>query len=522
MAAADAPVKMAWGYGGSAMQMEGGWNQGGKGPSVFDVAYMDPAAHPTHGTPFRAADHYNRVKEDLGYLGQLGATAYRFSVSWPRILPNCTGTPNPEGIKFYSDMIDEIRRQGAEPFLTMYHWDLPQSCQDQFNGWQSNQIIDAFANYANVLFDSFGDRVDYWLTLNEPRANCDFCMKQPQFAPFTSTSEAVFYQCMHNSFLAHGTVVKNARARKDSATWKISLPSITDWHDPDPGATATSYYASTLLQVEWYFDPCFRGDYGPNIKKLFPLPTFTAAEQAMMKDSCDFIAVNMYNSNTNGMPALPPGESAPFTAQEVDDATARTYWPHPRPEGVRALPKYLYDRFNKDVVIAELGYHVPRSQETTYAQSIQDDLRVEYWRLNAPNLISLIKEDKVPVIAMLAWSLIDNYEFNSYEFRWGHIAVDYFDPVTGKVNTDKGSLKRTIKSSAFYMRDFFGNNTVSPFGTKQVKSSSTTTSAAVSASTGAAVSTAAQASTTKSSGASNLVAHLVETLSAMMAGILFL
>ncbi|KAJ3409004.1 hypothetical protein HDU80_003660 [Chytriomyces hyalinus] len=123
----------------------------------------------------------------------------------------------------------------------------------------------------------------------------------------------------------------------------------------------------------------------------------------------------------------------------------------------------LYERYEKEVVITELGYHVPRSVEATFEQAVNDDLRVKYWEMNAPNVIALITEDNVPLTAVLAWCLIDNYEFESYEFRWGHIAVDYWDPATGKVNNDKGSLKRAIKKSAIYMRDFFGNHTVSPF-----------------------------------------------------------
>ncbi|KAI8843818.1 glycoside hydrolase superfamily [Chytriomyces cf. hyalinus JEL632] len=420
--AATAPVKLAWGFGGSAMQMEGAWNQGGKSPSVFDTAYIDHQTRPTYGTPFRSADHYHRMKEDLGYLGQLGATAYRFSVAWTRILPNCTGTPNPEGIKFYSDMIDEVKRQGAEPYLTMFHWDLPQSCQDQFNGWQSDRIIEVFADYANILFDNYGDRVNYWLTSNEPRANCDFCMYRPKFPPFTTTSDAVYYQCIHNSFLAHATVVRNARARSDSANWKISIPNVVDWIDPDPGAAAKEYYESTLMQIEWFFDPCFRGDYGPNIKRLLPLPEFTPAQQELMKNSCDYIGINIYNSMTNDLPADPPGETTSYTSQEAGKPSA--YWPHPRPEGVRALPKMLYERYEKEVVITELGYHVPRSVEETFEQAVNDDLRVKYWEMNAPNVIALITEDNVPLTAVLAWCLIDNYEFESYEFRWGHIAVD--------------------------------------------------------------------------------------------------
>ncbi|KAJ3004119.1 UNVERIFIED_CONTAM: hypothetical protein HDU68_005295, partial [Siphonaria sp. JEL0065] len=455
-----------------SMQMEGGWNLDGKGPSVFDHAYLNKAEHPTHGTPYRAANHYNQTKQDLAFLGQLGATAYRFSVAWSRILPGCTGAVNQAGVQYYSDMIDEVRRQGAEPFLTMFHWDLPQACQDQFGGFQSPQFIDAFANYADVLFKNFGSKVNYWLTLNEPRANCDFCLHRPQFAPFTTTSDELYYQCMHNSILAHATVVQAARKLPNSSKWKFSLPSIMEWHDPDPGAIATDTTsdegASTIRQTEWYFDPCFFGDYGPGIKKVHPLiPTFTPAQQALINGTCDFVAVNIYSSFSGDLPPNPIGEDAAYPLQEIDDYQFHynmPYWPHPRPEGTRALPNFLYKRYGKEIVITELGYHVPRTLETTFEQAVNDTLRVDFWKLNAPQIIATVVEDKVPLTAVLAWSLIDNYEFYTYEFRWGHIAVDYWDPSgNGKVNLDTGSLKRQVKNSALWMSDFFGKNTKSPF-----------------------------------------------------------
>ncbi|KAI8607143.1 glycoside hydrolase superfamily [Chytriomyces sp. MP71] len=174
----------------------------------------------------------------------------------------------------------------------------------------------------------------------------------------------------------------------------------------------------------------------------------------------------MYNSQTGNLPADPPGESTPYTAQEVDDPTSLTYWPHPRPEGVRALPLFLYNRFQKEVVITELGYHVPRHVESTFEQAVKDDLRVQYWQEIVPNVLALVTEDRVPLTAVLAWSLIDNYEFETYEFRWGHIAVDCefafasfpflidsfplsdWDPVTKKVNTDKGSRVSLLQQQA--------------------------------------------------------------------------
>ncbi|ORY37090.1 glycoside hydrolase [Rhizoclosmatium globosum] len=465
------PVALAWGFGGSAMQMEGSWNIDGKGPSVFDHAYLNHSAHPTHGTPFRAADHYVHYKEDLAFLGEYGATAYRFSFSWPRILPDCTGNVNQKAIDYYNNYIDEIIKNGAEPFATMFHWDLPQACQDKFNGLQNpTAFVDAFTEYSQVLLSAFGSKVTYWLTLNEPRANCDFCMHRPQFAPFTTTTDDLYYKCMHASLLAHGNVVQKARAMPGGSKWKFGLPNIMEWHDPDPGYTdaTADESSSTLRQAEWYFDPCFFGDYGPGIKAVHPqIPSFTAAESNLMNGSCDFIAVNIYSSFTNGLPSLPIGETEAYALQEVDDYQYHydmPYWPHPRPEGIRLLPQWLAKRYNKEVVITELGYHVPRSLETSFTQAVNDDLRTQFWTLAGPQLLAAINEDKTPLTAVLAWSLLDNYEFYTYEFRWGHVAVDYWDPNDKtKVNLDTGSLKREAKGSLKWMSKYFGANTVSPY-----------------------------------------------------------
>ncbi|KAJ3062703.1 hypothetical protein HDU98_001435 [Podochytrium sp. JEL0797] len=524
--ASTSPVTLAWGFGGSALQMEGSWNIDGKGPNVFDTAYLNHALHPTHGTPYRAADHYNQSKSDLAYLSQLGATAYRFSFSWSRIMPYCNGTINQAGINYYNNYIDQIKANGAEPFATMFHWDLPQACQDNFKGFQTSQIIDAFANYAEVLLTNFGPKINYWLTLNEPRANCDFCMWVPQFAPFTNNTEAMYYECMHNSIIAHGTVVTNARAMPNSANWRFSLPSIMEWHDPDPGLTDTAAPTanegqSTLRQAEWYFDPCFFGDYGAGIKVIHPLiPSFTPQQSALIKGTCDFVAVNIYSSFTDATPeALPIGEVAADPTQEVDDMAYHfdmPYWPHPRPEGTRMLPNFLYKRYGKEIVISELGYHVPRTLEQSFEAAVKDTLRVQFWQLAGPELLAVINEDKVPLKAVLAWSLIDNYEFYTYEFRWGHIAVDYWDPSgNGKVNLDTGSLKRQVKDSAKFMSQYFTANTKNPFNNPVTVSGDQTGSVGAGAGTGSgtgAPSAGTTATTKKNSGVA-----IVGSMSALVA-----
>jgi 6-phospho-beta-glucosidase len=205
----------------------------------------------TH-TPFVAADHYHRYKDDLAFLGQLGATAYRFSVSWARILPNCTGQVNEAGIKFYANYIDEIRRQGAEPFLTMFHWDLPQVCWDRFMGFQSDQIVDALVEYASILFERLGSKVTYWLTINEPNAYCNFCLHKSIFPPHTTTSEDTFYACIKRGILAHARIARLGKSI--NPTWQFSMPHIMEWVEPP------SPYSYLHVQTGLIFDPCVFGN----------------------------------------------------------------------------------------------------------------------------------------------------------------------------------------------------------------------------------------------------------------------
>jgi beta-glucosidase/6-phospho-beta-glucosidase/beta-galactosidase len=165
------PLNIAWGVGTSAYQIEGAHNTHGKGPSVWDKWYSDPSRKDLpNGND--AVEHYKYMKEDISYLGKMKVTAYRFSVSWSRILPDCSGSVNEEGIKFYSEMIDEIIANGATPILTMYHWDTPQACHDKYGSWGNlkGDIVKDFVNYADILFKNYGDRVNTFLTFNEPES----------------------------------------------------------------------------------------------------------------------------------------------------------------------------------------------------------------------------------------------------------------------------------------------------------------------------------------------------------------
>jgi beta-glucosidase len=161
------PDGFFWGVATSAYQIEGAWNEDGKGPSIWDRYAHTPGNIRNDESGDVANDHYHRYKEDVALLRSIGATAYRFSIAWPRIFPDGTGQPNPKGLDFYHRLVDELRASGIEPFATLCHWDLPQTLQDRYGGWRSTDTAKAFADYAGYVAEQLGDRVKHYFTINE-------------------------------------------------------------------------------------------------------------------------------------------------------------------------------------------------------------------------------------------------------------------------------------------------------------------------------------------------------------------
>ncbi|KAI8842923.1 glycoside hydrolase superfamily [Chytridium lagenaria] len=482
----------AWGFGASSMQIEGGWNEGGKSESTYDRWFHTVRAGQPNADV--AADHYHRWREDVGYMGQLKATAYRFSISWPRILPNCTGQVNEEGVKFYSDLIDEMIAQGIEPFLTMYHWDMPQVCWERYQGFLTKEFVNVFAEYATVLYDRFGDRVRYWLTLNELEANCQFSFATGIFAPGHVGGDTAKNLCIYHSHLIHGTVVDIARKRYDAVRrgWKFGLPSIFAYFEPVGEASRAEANARQAAVAALFFDPVVIGDWGPEIKGDPSLPAFTAEESAMLRGTMDFSAVNYYSAS--GV-----GGSLPFSMPSGID------WQFVYPAGIRGLLNFFNTRYPLDIYITEIGYPVPDEHLfETSARVADDPLRQAFWEMIVGNVTAAVVEDGVRCKGMLVWSILDNMEWVNYVPRFGAIAVDYFN----------GTLTRTIKQSTFYLSDRFASmNLTSPFGVRAAVPAITTTTSATStraATTSTMVETTrsvavATTTTTKSGGAGRKV-----------------
>ena len=226
--------------------MEGGWNEDGKGESIWDVGtheHADWVADNSNGDV--ACDSYHKYKEDVQLLKALGVNFYRFSISWPRILPDGKiDNVNQAGIDYYNNLINELLANGIEPYATMYHWDLPQPLQDE-GGWPNRVLADYFVDYARVLFDNFGDRVKHWMTFNEIMSICELGYGQGSFAPYVNGPGVEDYQCTHTILLAHGRTYRlydeNYRSQQNGL---VGIAIDTSWNEPNNPDSADDQQAS--------------------------------------------------------------------------------------------------------------------------------------------------------------------------------------------------------------------------------------------------------------------------------------
>ncbi|KAI9207356.1 glycoside hydrolase superfamily [Polychytrium aggregatum] len=441
----SAPIQLAWGFGGSAYQIEGAWNVDGKLPSVQDTFFQKNTSSPNGNV---AADHYHRMQSDLAYLSQLNATAYRFSVSWSRILPNCTGEVNQAGINFYSNMIDTIRANGAEPFLTMLHWDIPQACEDRYGGFLSPQIIADFTNYASVLFDNFGDRVRYWLTQNEIDSMCDGGYATARWGPGLTGGTSARFQCVKNALLAHAQITHLGRQKMGNRKWLFSIPTIMPWVEPNDPTSENDVTAQQMMLIQnvgSVLEPCITGNYPSEILSgpfaMAGLVPFNSTEQSILKGTIDFIGLNYYTVEfVSGNGSTIEGANG----QHTPSLPTGVPWQFVYPPGAEKFPNWLYDRYNLDIYITEIGYASPNEGEMTLQQIMNDPYRLQFWQSHFTYIINSIN-DGTPIKAVLAWALLDNFEWGSYDQRFGCIAVDYTN----------GTLTRTVKPAARWLSGAF-------------------------------------------------------------------
>ncbi|KAJ9174425.1 hypothetical protein P3X46_013069 [Hevea brasiliensis] len=475
------PKDFIFGTATSAYQIEGAANKFGRGPSVWDTfTHQYPERIRDHKNGDVAVDFYNRYKEDIKNVKNMGFNAFRFSISWPRVIP--TGRihygVNEEGIEFYNRVINETIKQGLQPFVTIFHWDTPQALEDKYGGFLSKRIVKDYRKYANLLFKRFGDRVKYWMTFNEPWALSGFAYDSGVFAPGRCSSW-VNSQCRggdsstepyivaHNLLLAHATTVKLYRKKYETTQkGKIGITLFTFWYEPlsNRGADIKAHKTALDFMFGLWMNPMTYGQYPSIVQDLVGdrLPKFTKKESHLLKGSYDFVGIQYYTSYFAKPNAVMDPKHLRYktdshineTPYDYDDKLigpqAYSPWFYIFPKGIRHLLNYTKHAYNNPVIyITENGVDNYNNETQPIKEALKDDFRIDYHRKHTWNALKAINEDKVNVKGYFAWSYLDNFEWNiGYTSRFGLYYVDY-----------KDNLKRYPKHSALWFCQFLSRNT---------------------------------------------------------------
>lgn len=438
------PEPFIWGTASSAYQIEGAAREGGRGPSIWDVFAHTPGKIANHETGDVACDHYHRYREDISLMRQLNLQAYRFSVSWPRVLPQGRGTINPAGLDFYDKLVDGLCAAGIKPFVTLYHWDLPAALQLELGGWLHPDMASIFADYARVMYDRLGDRVGLWLTLNEPWCSVDGGYFSGLHAP-GATNRAWGYQAAHNLLRAHAHAVAAYRASHYPGgliSFALNMPFYYPATDSFEDAAAAE--RGLLAFGGWFADPAYYGDYPAEMRHRLGalLPEFTPADAALLKGSADYIALNYYLSEVIRHAA----DSPPMQTQSVpqpDRIHSAMGWPVVS-EGLHDLLLWLSRRYpSLPFFITENGMccnDVPND-----AGFVDDQDRIRYLRDHFAAVHQVMRQG-VDVRGYLVWSLLDNFEWS-----WG------FGKRFGLVRCDYETQRRTIKASGQWYARFISS-----------------------------------------------------------------
>ena len=291
------PQHFLWGAATAAWQVEGGHDADGKGPSIWDIYSHLPGTTYQGTTGDVAVDHYHRFREDVALMAEMGLQSYRFSISWPRLLPGGRGEVNEAGVQFYSDLIDELLAHNIEPMITLYHWDLPQALQDE-GGWEARSTAEAFAEYARLCYQRFGSRVKLWATFNETIVFIGHGYINGLHPPAVRDPARAIQAC-HHVFIAHALAVK--AFREMGVAGEIGFVNVLQPHtaltDSEEDKRATEM--ADAIHTHWLYDPVLKGGYPEELlqqtRALWGVPVFEPGDDALLRDNrCDFIGLNYY------------------------------------------------------------------------------------------------------------------------------------------------------------------------------------------------------------------------------------
>lgn len=443
-----------WGTATAAYQIEGAWQEDGKGLSIWDDFAHTPGAVYNEDTGDLACDHYHRWQEDIALMQQLGVTAYRFSIAWPRIVPDGQGTINAAGLAFYNRLINGLLAANITPFVTLYHWDLPLKLQQQDNGWLSETTLYAFVDYAKVCFASFGDRVKHWITFNESWCTAVLGYGVGFFPPARRDPDEP-YLAGHHLLLAHAYAV--AAFRNGGYPGVIGMASNCDWREPLSSSPEDKAAAQRGLEFfyGWFTDPVVFGDYPSSMRERLGarLPAFTAEQSALLKGSVDFLGLNHYTTHYASAAPATENAIAPLDGNGgmVDDQavylSCDPSWPRTDmgwfvvPWGFRNLLNWVAKRYpGLPIYVTENGCANPHADEEA---SGQDLFRCDFLAGYLEAMLQAKTLDGIPVDGYFCWSLLDNFE-------WAYGYSKKF----GLIHCDLATGLRTPKSSFYWYRNY--------------------------------------------------------------------
>lgn len=450
------PPGFLWGAATAAYQVEGAAAEEGRGPSIWDMFCRKPGKVWRDQCADESAGHYRRYKEDVALMKEMGLPAYRFSISWSRVLPQGTGAINPKGLDFYDRLVDELLKANIAPWATLYHWDLPLGIYHR-GGFLNREVADWFGDFTRIVAAKLSDRVAAWMPLNEPQVFIGSGMQLGRHAPGDQHRFSEVMLAAHNTLRCHGRAVQVLRAEAKQklqiGTSQAGVNRLPASNRPEDvkaarekalGTDPETMYSNTL-----WLDPMFLGRYpkeyleGPNAKHAPPIFSqgAMAEDLLLISQPLDFLGVNQYQSERirrgkDGKPeTVPWPDGFPITASfEWAVGSETMYW----------MPKFLYERYKKPIYITENGISV--RDWVSLDGKCHDPTRIDFTARYLRELARAIAEG-IPIKGYLHWSLLDNYEWaEGFKHRFGLIHVDY---QTGK---------RTPKDSAAWYKDLIASN----------------------------------------------------------------
>lgn len=434
------PKNFTWGFAAAAPQIEGAAFTHGKGPSVWDTFARQSGKVHNGDTLDRACEHYTRYKADFRLMAQLGAKNYRLSLAWPRIYPEGRGAVNPKGLAFYDRLLDAMLAEGITPWVTMFHWDLPQALEDAWGGWRDRRTADAFATYADTIVRAYGDRVKNWITLNEILCFTTFGYKTGSKAPGLQLSDRIVNQTYHTALLCHGHGVRAVRehGRKGSRVGltdnaAIDIP-VTE--TPADITACQRLFHEKNIRV---LDPIYRGGYTDDYHRLIgkDAARHDKADFKLISLPTDFLGMNIYTggfarAGKNGKPEVLP---FPPSYPEADAS-----WLKIAPQSIYWGPRHAAEVYGvRSVYITENG--AGYNDAPPVKGEVHDLHRREIVR-NYLKEVHRAIGDGVPIHGYFLWSFMDNFEWeDGYDRRFGVVYCDF------------KTQKRTPKASALWFKE---------------------------------------------------------------------